>query len=417
MPCLSGRSELFVEALRRLAKFAALPFIASVAPFLALPVLARNSSASEWAAIAIGQSLGGMLAVIATYGWNLVGPSRVAGEKDLSEVCRIYRDSLRVRRTLSVTCGIVSAPIVILIAPQNSFLLAWLMCVAMISGAIAPTWFLIGTGDAAGILKFDIFPRGLAVLSGAAMVALSRDAIWYPVAILLAQLVAVEVFGFARLPRSNRPQGRPIVELLKTQRDAAATVVTAGLYSSSSVVLASPSVSTQELAAFSSGERLYRVSLMPVQALSAAFQGWVGESGPQVAKSRRRVAMLFHVCLAVLGAGAVGLGGSSFGRVMFGGELAPSNQIMFGYALAFFFVANNTAIGRYFLIPSAAERTVLASTGFGAVIGATSIILLSQSCGAVGAAIGLALGEGAVLLIQLVGVIRLRNTECRGNVA
>ncbi|MFO7245063.1 MAG: hypothetical protein DIU73_009345, partial [Actinomycetes bacterium] len=55
---------------RRILAFAGIPFLSLVAPFIFLPVLARLASVDVWVAIAVGQSLGGLAALVAGLGYT-----------------------------------------------------------------------------------------------------------------------------------------------------------------------------------------------------------------------------------------------------------------------------------------------------------------------------------------------------------
>ena len=58
--------------------YLAVPLLNAVSPLLALPAITAHFGGSAWAAIAVGQSLGGTAGVIVELGWGLSGSQRVA---------------------------------------------------------------------------------------------------------------------------------------------------------------------------------------------------------------------------------------------------------------------------------------------------------------------------------------------------
>src|SRR3712207_2103483 len=115
---------------RRLAGFAGLPLLSFLAPLLLLPIIARRGGVDGWAAVVIGQAVGGLAAVLVLYGWNLAGPVRVASA-DLEERRRLFAVALYCK----VLVCLAVLPIVVLLcwsmAPKGHVLVCALMGAAV----------------------------------------------------------------------------------------------------------------------------------------------------------------------------------------------------------------------------------------------------------------------------------------------
>ena len=180
----------------------------------------------------------------------------------------------------------------------------------------------------------------------------------------------------------------------------AMTELAGGSYSSASLALVASQASVVAMTEYTSGARLYAVSLMAISIVSQSLQGWVTERGADVAK-RLGQALLVQTSLGILGLLAFVALGPLTTRILFGERLAASFGVMSGFGVAFLAVALNTAMGRHILIVAGFTRSVMSSTLLGAAIGVPLILLLAQRHGAAGGAWALAISEISVCVWQL----------------
>lgn len=395
--------------LRRLGGFAGLPLLSLLAPFLLLPLIARVGAVGGWAAILLGQAVGGLGGVIAGLGWSLVGPTAVARSSDKGR-SEIYARSLASRLLALVvivpTCGIITWGL----APAGNRWTAVAMAWAMALGALSPAWFSIGTGRPSGIALYEIIPRLVATGLAALLVLALREVWVYPVLLIVATLAGIAAYG----RRVARIRLRDVLAVhapraLWENRSATATVTIAGSYSNTPVLVVGVVESTQAVATYGSADRLYRFSLTAIQVLTNALQGWVSEIPvPASQRLSRRMwwAVTAHLLLGVTGLAGFTIFGPLVSRILFGEAVAATSLVTTLYGVAFLGVAANSALGRLVLIPLGKARTVLWSTATGAVMGLGAMSLLGAALGATGVAVGFALSEVAVTAVQAWAIIR-----------
>ncbi len=187
---------------RRVLGFTSLPFVSSLAPFILLPLLARRVTSEEWAGLGTGQSVGMVGAVAITWGWQLVGPVLVAGVEAEERKTR-YLDSLLVR---GVACLVLTPPLALIageVAPPGGKLLSVTMAIAICLSGLTPTWYFIGMGNPMGVALWDIFPRVAATVLTAGLIVWGFSAVWYPVTLTVAGLLAVLAFSVRELHGSH----------------------------------------------------------------------------------------------------------------------------------------------------------------------------------------------------------------------
>ncbi len=392
---------------RRILTFAGLPFLSLVTPFLFLPVLARVAGAEAWLAIAVGQSVGGFLALVIALGYNTVGPTMVAATTP-SERPTVLRQSVLARLILFVPSTVVAVIITALIAPESHRVEAMIMSVAMALTGLSSAWYMIGLGRAGLIVVYEVLPRMLATLIATAGLLLLGQVIWYPVLLTVAGIVSVLAFlgrtvGLRELTRSRPGEVRHVMAF---NRSAMATEVVAGAYNSLAVTFVSIAAATAQAASYVSGDKLYRIGQYSVSALGNALQGWVVEEDREHFALRARKALLLHGMLGLLGLAAFLLLGPWLSGILFGDAVAIDFATAAGFGVATLGIAVGTAVGRVILIGLGARREFLISVIIGASIGVPAIILLSWIFGAAGGAWGLAIGEAASVTSQSIFAVR-----------
>lgn len=396
--------------LRRFAGFAGLPLISLLAPFLLLPIIARVGGTGGWAAILVGQAVGGLGGVVAGLGWSLVGPSAVARALP-SARANIYARAL-VSQVVVISAVIPACGAVAIISIGSHQWSGVAMATAMVIGALSPAWYSIGVGRASYIATYEILPRLVATGLAAVAVITTRQLWTYPALLVVASVVGTALFArrVAGVRLSDLLVVRPLIEIWAS-RAASGTVAVGSSYSQSPLLVVSAVESTGGVATFGSADRLLRLNLMVIQVTANALQGWVSETRVPVGN---RITRRMRTALLVQGVvGVAGLTGFAFlaplvTRILFTADLAASRQISFLYGAAFLAIALNTALGRLILVPLGRTREVFASTVVGAVVGLGSMVVFGMWVGATGVAAGFALSEFAVTGYQAVMVMRIR---------
>ncbi|TNM59452.1 hypothetical protein FHN55_20685 [Streptomyces sp. NP160] len=393
-----------------MAGFAGLPLLSLLAPFLLLPLLARVGGQEGWAAVLLGQSAGGLGAVVAGLGWGLVGPVAVA-RADAAQRREVYARSLASRGVVVAVAMPVCALVAAALSEEGHRWTAAAMSTAMVVGALSPSWFSIGIGRPSAIAVFEILPRLVAIGLSAVLVLTTQQLWTYPA--LLALATAAGTWAYGRRVVGVRARQvlavRAWAEVWRT-RAASGTVAVGGSYSQTPLLVAGVVVSDVGLlASFGSADRLYRLSLTAVQALTSALQGWVAERPvlPGERTTRRmRAGLALHAALGAAGLVGFSLLGPWLSGLLFTEELAADRAVSVLVGVAFLAVSLNTALGRLVLVPLGATGTVFTSTLVGAVVGLVGMVGAGAVWGTTGVAAGFALSEVAVTGYQAWAVLR-----------
>jgi len=390
----------------RLVGFSGLSLLSAIGPLALLPLVARFSDQAEWAALGIGQSVGAFLALPVLFGWNLVGPTRVA-RASTTERSVLYRQSLVVRLLAFAVCaplGIIAAS---LLAPAGSQTLAATMTVSMMLVGLSPAWFCVGAGRPAWLALFDAGPRLIATFLAIPLVLLTGSVFPYPVGIGLATAAGVLAFTWRHRPSPTErwPSLRQSTQAVAGDLGPAATVTIAGAYSAAPVAIAGAVLPVGPLAEFVSAERIYRFALVSVTTLSDSVQGWVSEVHGRDAERRGAAALAAHAGLGLAGLVIIVLLGPWLSAVLFGDDLAVGRATFVGLGVAFLAISLNTSLGKHLLVPMGRTGVVLLSTVVGAVIGVASIAVFGRLYGAPGAAAAFAVSEVAVTAVQAVAYL------------
>lgn len=395
----------------RLLGFSTLSLLAAIGPLVLLPLVARLSGPSEWAALGVGQSVGTFLALPVMFGWNLVGPVRVARASE-TEASALYRQSMVVRVLSFVLCLPIALVAAWILSPTGSEVLGVVTAVSMMLVGLSPAWFCVGAGRPAWLAAYDVGPRVVSAVAAIPFLLLTRSVFVYPLILGVGSAVGVLAFTWRHRPREDErwPSLRQGFREIVVDVGPAATVTIAGAYSAAPVAIASAVLPVGPLAQFVSAERIYRFALVAVSTLSDSVQGWVSEVRGAHSRHRGMRALAAHAVLG--GAGLVlvtGLGPFA-SRVLFGRGLEVGHGVFFGFGLAFLAIALNTSLGKHILVPSGMTGFVLASTVVGAVCGVTSIALFGRWYGATGAAAAFAVSEIAVTAVQAGGILFARRS-------
>jgi O-antigen/teichoic acid export membrane protein len=381
-----------------------------------LPLVARVGGQDNWASINIGQSLGAFAAMCISYGWMMAGPTRVAALASDFERHRLYALSLAVRIILFlIVTPIAIAASSILSPPGHSAVAVW-MAIALAMGGLSVTWYGVGTGSPRDIAVYEALPKTAAVAVSALLVFMTDVIVYYPIALCIASVIGVVAFmrtidGW-KLLFELRP--RAIVRELWKGKTPALTVASAGVYSTMPVAVVSAQASAADVAFFASADKLYRITLVPISVLSNTFQGWVTGQGVGPVKRRMLIAISAHCLLGLLGLLAMATAGSIATAALFGPTVAATSTTSFWYGIAFLAVAVNTSTGLHILVPTGHTSMVFWSTVVGAGVGIPAMAYFSSAYGGEGGALGLALGEISVCLVQFACISWLRIRQWLG---
>ncbi|MFF4724664.1 hypothetical protein ACFY3M_04890 [Streptomyces mirabilis] len=381
--------------LKRFLSFGSLPLLGSIAPLLALPVIARAVDHEVWASLLTAQAIGSVAGPLVLSGWAVHGQARVAmAGADERMRLSLYSASIRSRAlsALLVLPGALVASNLIVACERD---LAALMLVGTAWSGFSMSWYAIGCGNGSWVAKYEFLPRILGNIV-AVPIILKTGWVWtYPVLCIVFPTVGLFAFHVRELgvflPNFSFDSAYP--ERSERARAAAVSVVGAS-YASAPLPIAS-ALEIAGLPGLASADRLYRYALFSVHTLANAVQEWVlGERGLE-RQRRQRVTLRMHVALGLVGAAGIALLGPFCGRILFGAGVAPTRSVCVGYALAFFFCSCSTPLVRNILVPARRTGVVLYSVTLSLAVGLAGIFIGVRTVGAAG--VGLA-GGGAELV-------------------
>lgn len=405
LPPAGGRRALT----RRILAFAGVPFLALLAPFLFLPVLARLAGPDAWVAIALGQSVGGFAALAAGLGYATLAPPRIAVASP-DERRRILATSVHARLPAWIVAATAAVVVSVILAPDSHRAEAGAMAGAMSLAALAPTWYWIGVGRALPMVWTEVVPRMAAALLATGILLLGGGAIWYPVLLAVAMIAGpVAVYLRVAGKELGRISRTEVVAVLRTHPPAVIAETAGGAYNALAVTLVTAVAPVSQAARYISGDKVYRIGQYAVSALGNALQGWVAEAleHRELLGRRLRITVLLHLALGVMGFAAFALLGPWLTGLLFGAEVAIDESTALGFGLATLGISLGTACGRIGLVTLGARHAFMTCVLVASALGVTGLLLGGGVAGAAGAAWGLGvaelssgLGQGLVLLLM-----------------
>ena len=397
-------------AARRVLLFAGIPALGAISPLIVLPALTHALGASGWSSLAVGQSVGAFGALLVNWGWNVEGPSLVAGSAARDRAA-LYASSLRGRALSSALAIPVAVVIAFVVAPTFKESAAAMAAIICLSGA-SPSWFYIGTGSPIRLACFDAFPRiGAALLAAPLLLAYPSEWV-YPLLLLVVTVTSMLVS--ARL-LSGRFVHIPRLEDWAVARRRL-LLVTSGLVSSGYTSLAIPLVAVVAPAAvptFAAASRFQGFGTLGLGAVTNAAQSWVSAHGADEALlARRRLTALGANSLAGLLVGlALAIGLPVASRLLFSGTVVLSSEAALLVGGIVFMIAVSMSTTYHLLVPTGRTRTVAVSGFATSVIGVPLLLILGYLSGSNGALTAILLAETVSATIQLVAYFRRLNTE------
>lgn len=394
-----------MKQLRRSLGFLLLPLISALSPLLALPIVARAASAEEWAAIGIGQAVGGFVAASSMAGWGTIGIPKAVRAGSESEQIRLYSYSFWIRAAVFLVLFPIGAWVATTLAGNIQPTLVVLAVFSQAITGLSLSWFGIAQGKPKDIGLFEVGPKVSFTFVSAILVLLGCPVWVYPLMLgisVVAGLTAYHLKVFGSL-KPQAIQARQAVDELKDHRRAWFVEVIANAYSLAPIPVVTLVSSLVLVAQYSSGDRLYRYALLAVIAFGNAFQAGV-VSGVGAEKVRRfRSSVGLHLSLGIIGFISFATLGSRVTMILFGSEVASDEITSIWLGVCFFAISTSTPFVRNYLLPERKDGFVLIMTITSSLVGISSMLLLGWFVGMVGVPAGLALSELLTLLFAVLG--------------
>lgn len=274
--------------------------------------------------------------------------------------------------------------------------------VAALSGA----WFFVGEASPGRYFVLDTIPKSIGTLAGAGMLFLTHDALWFIIVQGLgsATAIALSTASIARrYPGWVRDfSAGSAFRRLSGQSAAVAMSATSAVYVNLPILIVGAFAGTQVTAAYALAERLMRFALMATRPMVQVAQSYVPSQDIADQTRRSRVVIRIAAATGILGGLAFAIA-TPWIVVLFSGSgltVSSALSVPLGIALAAMLVSQTT--GFACLTAFGLTRALAASTIAGAISGAVLLVPLMLLWGTPGIAVGLAVSELVVLVVQLV---------------
>lgn len=378
----------------RLGGFSAAAILPVVSSFVLFPVIARSSSAGEWVAVAIGQSVGLVGATLVNLGWSVLGPAEVAA-MDRGARDKRYVDSLVSRLVAWCLVAPLAALVAFELAPSDGHVVGAALAVAFSASGLSPRWFTVAEADPRRMIVWDVLPvvgsnlvAGVAILAGAPLLT-------FPVLLTLTSLTTAVLFPVGH--GSRRADLARIASAFRGRLPATFGEFVASSYSTATVALVSSQAAASAMPQYASGFRLYTWGLLALVAVTNSLQAWAAD--PHADRgSRFRALLKIHLGLGLVGLVGLAVAGPTASKILFGSDLATSTLVCLGLGLSYFAVALTTTFARHILVIEQRISIAIRCVVAGCVIGIPLTLVLTHLYGVAGGAFGLAISEAMVLV-------------------
>jgi O-antigen/teichoic acid export membrane protein len=232
MRALSGLSRLFGFGLSMA--------LLALASLVLIPVMIRSSGEAGWGAIALGQGIGGLGAVLVSYGWAMSGPSEIARGDDATRLAE-FLGSLKVRALLLPATAVLATAITVAIAPVRPDLAAAGTVVGLLA-ALTTNWYFVGLAKPYLLLVLETLPRLAFTIVGIVVMENGADAIaglgWQSGGLVAAFVASTWwILHSLRTPGSATVQAPKLRELLVVHGHGVASSLGSALYSALPMVV------------------------------------------------------------------------------------------------------------------------------------------------------------------------------------
>lgn len=379
----------------------------AITSLLAIPAMVAASGTHAWGAIAVGQSIGGVAAVIIAYGWGLSGPAAIARADQLARM-REYAES-------AVTKIMLSLPVASL-----AFLIAWLVgrefslfagvgAISMASIGLTAGWYFVGRSQPWRMLLFETVPRVVGTVVGIAFMDTGSSALigvlWQLFGMVAAfTLCSVLILRPWRMRVLRSITRKPVRRVLLDQRQGITSSILSSLYASTPIVIVTL-VAPAAQPLYAVVEKVQRQVIVALGPFVTVLQGWIprARSAETLHRRLRQGTIATAVFAAALGVLMLAAAPELI-RWLGGGLIQPTFAILT-------LMATITAVSLFESIVSKAALSALErldivakSTAIGSLVGLPLVAVGTLTLGALGALVAILSGLVLRVILELVGM-------------
>lgn len=392
----------------KLLLYVLVPVLSAAAPLAVVPVATARYGADAWASLAVALSVGLTAAVVAEFGWSIVGPQEVAALGAGTASLRLWEESLASRLVLVAALAPVCVGVVLATVPHHRGA-AVLVSLGVLGGALSPAWWFTGLGLPHLILVAETLPRTVLVLGAAVAIAFGAPLAVHGAALLLAA-VSAPVLA-ALLTRTAVFPGRrafcTVPGVLRAQAAVAAGRTVATLTKALPTTLVA-GIAPGVIAGYSAADRPMRLGLQVLAALPQRMQAWVAVPPGSERDRRLRIVVAANAGLGLV-AGAVFAGVMPvIAPVLFSGTIDVPVEVSAAAGVVVLLACTGRGLGLALVARGAGRRTLTAAV-VSAAIALPGVIAVAHSGGS-GAAVfwALAAAEAGGVITQVLALRRAR---------
>ncbi len=307
-----------------------------VVSLVMIPSMVRASGDVAWGAIALGQAVGSIGAVLLAFGWALSGPAKIA-RQDNQGRRQEYVESVRARLTIFPPIALVSVAVAAASAAPGFRSLAAVSALSTTVIGLSSNWYFVGTVQPYALLGAETLPRITGSIVGillmetgaSALVGVVCQLAGLGVAFLVESLV---ILGMLTRQGTTSTRGRPVSRVLGEQRDGVmASTGSAALGALPLLLVSWVRPDIQPVYAFA--DKLARQLATAMGPIVTVFQGWIPRGGSAV-RSRARKVILMAISGSVLLAAAVVGFGPLLVRYLGGGVIVVAEAALVAMAVS-----------------------------------------------------------------------------------
>lgn len=394
--------------LSRLMGFGMIPALALISPLLLLPLLTRVAGAEGWAAIATGQAIGSVGAVLVLFAWPTIGPPLVAN-KDWTEARGVYLTSALMRAVLLLLALPLVFLTVDLIVPPEWSSIASVVALGSCMTGLSASWFFVGRGTPKPLLLIETLPRIAGVVLSAIFLAvgLGVEAYATTTVIIEGAIALIASLKFARPVKPLAQHWGDVRAALHDQWGIAFSGLLSLGYTKASVAIVSAS-NFSAAPSFAAATRIQSFARLPMSPFVQSFQRWVYEQVddlasflPRARTATTAVAGVSWTIAILISVFLPHVSGFIFGGVIY---LSQLQAILIAVAIAA--IGISFPVASFYLVPLGRVRDLSRSLAGASIVGVPAIWGASSYWGADGALVVVAILEVGVAGYQVTGAVR-----------
>lgn len=400
----SARSRSSHAVLRgggRLIGFGLSVALLAASSLLMIPAMLEAGGKHAWGAIAVGQSIGAVAAVLIYFGWGHTGPAMIA-RANADAGRQEFADSLRTRLLLFVPVAGLACALAAAVAPTQP-LLAAVGCLSAAAVGFTADWYFVGSRRPFAFLALETAPRVAGSVGGIVLLMSGAPVVVGPICMLGGMLLgfAATSWWVLRSPLTTPASARSVKQVIISQRHGVGSGVGSSAYAALPLVLISL-VTPGILPTYALVDKVQRQLSVALGPVVSVVQGYVPRPDPAVTLRRARHALLVGAAFSLMLAGAVLVVAPWLLAWLGAGEVQPPYAVL---VLMSAFVGLNvweSILARAVLASFDRLDAVARGTLISVVIGLPLVVAGALGFGVIGAFAGLLAGLAARVVYELI---------------